>query len=466
MKCNSSISLGGVLLIDRVEKQWGVFHELFSGVGGKAKDFVGCVKLHVYNKLTHAVSTHQILDTYPGELASYLGLELMPKERNLYRALERIGRNFPVLHSRFQELIRELGVVDEQQMLDFSSVYFEGSKAELGELGYSRDHRPDRPQVTFGIATGLNGIPTALTIQRGNVQDKKHMWELLTVVSKVIPENALLIFDTGGNTRANKQRIRDLDYHYLTLKAKKVGPYRKHIQYFTTQLEDGKAVHFRVNDHPYTCVTVRGEEETLYVYFSPELYHTQLQAKQRKFLRQKKKGDKLLKKRKTVKIPSERGWVELAPQLQRTLTEIDNPYVNGVEGFFILESSVNQEPEKILRLYKNRDKAEKFIRALKEGVELRPLRHWTTPAIIGIFFVSFLTNFLINLTHQLQKKPGTHATPNLKLLKKHLINLTLTTVYPQDTFKYTILSNISAPIQRLFDGFVWKYQDKTLQLRW
>jgi len=46
---NTSIPLGGILLIDKVEKSFDIFSEIFSGVGGKAKDFIGCVKLHLYN---------------------------------------------------------------------------------------------------------------------------------------------------------------------------------------------------------------------------------------------------------------------------------------------------------------------------------------------------------------------------------------------------------------------------------
>ena len=59
--------------------------------------------------------------------------------------------------------------------------------------------------------------------------------------------------------------------------------------------------------------------------------------------------------------------MELIPQLQRTLDVMENPYINGIEGFFILESSIDEDPKKVLHLYKERDKAEKFIRALKEG---------------------------------------------------------------------------------------------------
>lgn len=77
----------------------------------------------------------------------------------------------------------------------------------------------------------------------------------------------------------------------------------------------------------------------------------------------------------------------------------------GLRVSFILESSVDTDPWKILGLYKERDKAEKFIRSLKEGLELRPIRHWNKWCIIGLFFVCFLTNFLINLTMFFSKEP-------------------------------------------------------------
>ena len=466
MKTNSSIPLGGIVLMKKAEKHFGVFKELFSGIGGKSKDFLPCIKLHVYNKLTHSVSTHQIIETYPEEIAEHIGAKEMPSERNLYRALERVGKYFPIVMDRYQQLLKKHNLVDSEQVIDFSSTYLEGSKAELAEFGYSRDKRPDKLQINFGISTGLNDVPTAITIQRGNVQDKKHIREILKLASKVVPQNTLLIFDAGANSKENKTKIRELGFNYLTLKPKKVGTYRKHIQFFMENLEKGIAEHFEMNSRHYSCVKRIHKDETLYIFFSPELYETQIKNKERKFERQKKKGNILLKKRKVQKIPSDEGWVELIPHLQKTLSAIDNIYITGIEGFFILESSVDEVPEKILKLYKERDKAEKFIRALKEGIELRPVRHWSKWAIIGIFFISFLTNFLINLTHFLSDKSVFPIVKNVKLLKKFLINLTLTTVYPQDRFRFTVLSNVSPQILSIFGDFVWNFEDKSLNLRW
>jgi len=69
------------------------------------------------------------------------------------------------------------------------------------------------------------------------------------------------------------------------------------------------------------------------------------------------------------------------------------------------------------------NKAEKFIRALKEGNELRPVRHWSKYAILGAIFTCFLATSIYNLTVKILKNS---PVKNLKLLKnqKFLQNLT------------------------------------------
>ena len=463
MKQNKTYPLGACVMIDKIEKNFGFFNIIFKGIEGKMKDFIPLVKFHVNNKLTHTVSVNQMLNTYPEELLKKLGTKEKTAKRKLYRTLERVGKYYPILHDRFQYFIKKNKLAGKKQLIDFSSTYFEGEKGELGELGFTRDHRPGKKQITFGISTGMNDIPTALTIQKGNVQDKKHMEIMLKVIPKVIPKYSLLIFDAGANTKKNKKKIRHKKYHYLTRKPKKVNIYKKYITYFREKIKENQVEHFEINDRHYSCVKKTEGEEIVYILFCPELYETQIKAKERKFEKNKEKGDKIMKRRKKEKYPSEKGWVELIPHLQKTLFSIENPYINGLEGFFILESSVNEEAEIILRLYKDSDKAEKFIRNLKEGIELRPLRHWSKWAIIGMIFICFLANFLISLTLFLSKSS---TQKNAKLLKKFLINLTLTVVYPKDRFRFSILSNVSPQILEIFGDFVWKYQDKSLYLRW
>lgn len=456
---NKSLPLGGLLILEKIDKEYCFFKNVFKDISGRMKDFIPLVKLHIYNKLTHSVSVHQMLNTYSDEVMKQVNIEGNASERTLYRTLERAGRNFSVLHHNYQDFLQKNNLIDDKQLTDFSSFYVEGKNSELSEYGYSRDRRPDKEQINFGISTGINGIPSALTIQKGNVEDKTHMKEMLKLVDKVLPKDSLLIFDCGANSRKNRSKIIEMKYNYLTLKQKNVKSYKKYIRYFSEHKNE--IIKITQNRRSYLCVKLK-DENFKYVFFCQDLYEDQIRKKKKLFEKQKEKGNKSLNK-KIKRLPSDKGWIEFIPALQSTLSDIENPYITGIEGFFILESSVDANPEEILRLYKERDKAEKFIRNLKEGLELRPMRHWNKYSIIGMIFICFLTNFLINLTVKLAKNP---LIKNVKLLKKFLINLTLTVVYPKNRFRFTILSNISPQIRSLFDDFLDKYKDKSLELRW
>lgn len=463
MRDNVNFAIGSIALMDRVDRKFNFFGQIFSGIANKAKNLKKDAKLFMYNRLGKCVSLSQILSVYPIEAFEQLGFKDAPKERTLYRDLERIGLYHKFIISRYQQLIKNYNLVSKEQFPDFSSSYFEGKKSELGALGFSRDHRPGKEQLTFGISTGSNSIPTALTIQKGNVQDKKHFKFMLKTVRKILDEESVLVFDCGGNTRENKMKVRKLKFHYLTLKAKKKKTYKKYMQIFKA----GEKQKIISNGNVYECVKIKGGDEIKYIFFSKKLYKDQLKKRRKKFKKELEKNESKLAKVKKGKIfstsVSKEGYIITKGSLQKTLDEIKNPFITGLEGYFILESSLDDEPEKILTLYKERDKSEKLIRDMKEGTELRPIRHWSKLAIIGYLVIIFLTNCLINLTLFLAKNP---VVKNVKLLKKYLNNLTLTVVYPKNRFRFSVLANESEEIQSILGDWLDKYRDKSLDLRW
>ena len=463
MKPNVTFSIGNVALIDKVNEKYRLYDKLFDNLGTKAKNIKQSAKLLSYNRLGDCVSINQLTSVYPEELFKQLGYRRLPADRSIYRDLDRIGKRVPFIHGRYQEVIKANGLVSEKQFMDFSSSYFEGNKSKLGELGYSRDHEPGKEQITFGICTGMNNIPTALTVQKGNVQDKKHFKFMLKMVKCLLKEDSLLIFDCGGSTEKNKEKIKKLKFNYLTLKPKKKKTYKRYIEIF----KKSKKEILILNDIEYKSVKIKEENEIQYIFYSNELFKDQKKKRNRKFERELEKNEpKLIKVKKGKVIGSyisKEGYILAKGSIQRTLAKINNPFITGLEGYFILESSVDAEPEKMLRLYKDKDKAEKLIRNMKEGTELRPIRHWSTNAIVGYLFIVFLTNCLINLTHFLANLP---VIKNVKLLKKYLNNLTLTVIYPPNRFKFSVLSNISEEINAILGDFVYKYDDKSLDLRW
>ena len=56
-------------------------------------------------------------------------------------------------------------------LYDLSSSYFEGTTCPLAKFGYSRDHRPDRMQVSYGLLCNGEGVPVAIEVVEGNTGD-------------------------------------------------------------------------------------------------------------------------------------------------------------------------------------------------------------------------------------------------------------------------------------------------------
>jgi transposase len=54
---------------------------------------------------------------------------------------------------------------------DVSSSYMEGKHCPLARFGYSRDHRADRMQITYGLLCNAEGCPVAVEVFEGNTND-------------------------------------------------------------------------------------------------------------------------------------------------------------------------------------------------------------------------------------------------------------------------------------------------------
>jgi len=456
MRNNISFNVGTLILTKKVDKAFNFFDSVLGSLKGKTKHMIESVKAFINNRLDKCVSLSQITENYSQEWFECLGFKEIPKERTLYRDLERIGVKYGFIIERYQRLLKQKNLLDKEQFIDFSSAYFEGDKAEFGALGYSRDNQPSKKQLTFGIETGINGVPSGLTIQKGNVQDKKHFRFMLKITSKVLDKGSVLVFDCGGNTEENKEKIIELGFNYLTLKPRYKEVYKKYVNIYK---ESQKEI-FYVNDIKYKCVKVR-DENIKYIFYSKNLYKKLRKNRNKKFQRALLKGDKILAKINKGKPIGEhisrRGNIILKGEVQTSLSDIVNPYITGLEGFFILESSIDEEPYKILKLYKNKDLAEKLIRNMKEGTELRPINHITKEAIIGYMVIVFLANCLIQLTHFLNKD---NIDRNLKSLKKKINCLTLTIIYDKSVFKFSVLSNISSEIRGILGDSLREFAEK------
>ena len=107
MKQNVTFSIGSIGIVDKINEKYGLIDSLFGNGFGRAKNIVQTAKLLISNRLDKAASVHRLPELYPEQFFQELGFKKTPKERNIYRAVERIGMRFNPLIEKYQLFIKK-----------------------------------------------------------------------------------------------------------------------------------------------------------------------------------------------------------------------------------------------------------------------------------------------------------------------------------------------------------------------
>ena len=95
-------------------------------------------------------------------------------------------------------------------LYDVSSTYVEGTHCPLAAYGHSRDHRPDRRQIVFGLVTDARGCPVAVEAFAGNTADPATLeTQVAKVRSRFGLSELVLVGDRGMLTSARIERLRE-----------------------------------------------------------------------------------------------------------------------------------------------------------------------------------------------------------------------------------------------------------------
>ena len=206
---NISFPIGTVLAVGKYYQKLEL-KTVFSKFKVNGIDINILVQLLIAYKLTENLSISKagiwvnrkpILDLY----------HLKPfNEKTLYRTLELIGENKEEIIFRIQEILMKIYDFEHTDInLDWTSLILYGVKANLGRYGYSRDHRPDKKQITIGVAEIREPVhvPFGLTVQKGNVPDTTHFVETYNQVKGIVDPGSMFIFDKGGHSKNNTDMI-------------------------------------------------------------------------------------------------------------------------------------------------------------------------------------------------------------------------------------------------------------------
>lgn len=411
----------------------------------KGRDLSSLVEALVSYKLTENLSISKASDwTNRPPVRDIFDLKSF-EDKTLYRALDILGANREeIMYDILDCLFTKFDFEHTDVNIDWSSLILWGEKAKLGKRGYSRDHRPDKKQITFGVAelSSPINIPIGLTVQPGNMHDSEHFLHTFDQVKNWLKPGSRIIMDKGAYSKGNLDYIRFHSMRFLT--AKKLN--KSHDERIK-EFDKSKAELVDEKDGIYG-IKIEWPSKTDYFYFSEKLEQDQLKSKIRKaerfFLQAKDMqniidNNKKLPKRYKINNP----LVDAKIVIQTKLTELTDEEamefakkgaINGREGFFCLTSSDNLTLEEALKTYRMKDSVEKIMNSLKNEIEIKPVRVWSDNAIYGALIIGFLAQLFVSVIRYMHKELKHTST---KFIRNSLSNLTVTVEYlPKDRKRF------------------------------
>jgi len=374
------------------------------------------------------------------------------EERTLFRALETVGDNYEEIILLIQKsLFSQYDFPHTDVNMDWTSFVLWGNKAELGKYGYSRGHRPDKKQITVGISQlrAPMNIPIGLTVQSGNVNDQAHFKKTFLQVCPNLKDNSRVVFDKGCLSKDNTDLVLMHKMKYLS--AKKLNSSDdKRIKSFVPSdnncVDSEKMIYGEIIEYP---------SRTDYFFFSKKLQHDQIEAKLRfaeRKLEEAREIQQALNKHKSLpkRFQLNNPLVKVTYSYQTLLSELSDEEarnlvrtatITGREGFFCLVSNEKLTLKQALEIYRMKDAIEKVFQSLKNDINIKPLRVWTTKSLYGAILVGFLAQVILSLVRY---DYGELHNVAPKFIKISLMNLTVTVEIKKTDIPRRIFSNFDA----------------------
>ncbi|MCA1698718.1 MAG: IS1634 family transposase, partial [Actinobacteria bacterium] len=109
-------------------------------------------------------------------------------------------------------------------LYDLSSSYMEGRCCPLAKLGYSRDGKKGKLQITYGLICSPEGRPVAVKVHEGNTQDQQTVADTVTQVTQRFGiEQVVFVGDRGMITQAHAKTLKEQGVDFISaLKAPQV----------------------------------------------------------------------------------------------------------------------------------------------------------------------------------------------------------------------------------------------------
>lgn len=342
-------------------------------------------------------------------LADALSLEPVSAD-SLYRSLDWLLERQPAIESKLAAKHLREGTL---LLYDVSSTYLEGRHCPLAAHGYSRDGKPGKMQLVFGLLTTAEGCPVAVEVFAGNTADPA---TLASAVQKARErfglKRVIWVADRGllTNARIEAELRPDADFGWITaLRAPAVQALREEGVLQLSLFDQHDLAEIRSSAFP---------GERLVACRNPLLGAERARKREALLAATEKELEKIAKAvarerrplrgqdRIGVRVGRVLGRFKMAKHFRYEITdaafrfERDPERIKdeaALDGVYVIRTTVPKDEmtaEAAVEAYKNLSQVERAFRSTKTDLDVRPLHHHTEPRVRAHVFLCMLAYYV------------------------------------------------------------------------
>ncbi len=305
------------------------------------------------------------------------------------------------LFHRHQDLFGALDIV----FFDTTSLYFEGEGGQIGELGHSKDHRPDLNQMIVGVVLDREGNPVCSEMWPGNTADVTSLLPVIQRIRSRFPIDKLcIVADRGmisGDTVAylEKEKIP----YILGARMRKVKEVRQDVLSRAGRYREVYPEGQSKDPSPLKVKEVLVDDRR-YILCLNERQARKDAADRQSII------DALSEKIKSnpKSLVGNKGYRKYL-SLDRDTVSLNQQKVEEekrFDGKWVLKTNTSLSAEQVALKYKELWQVEQVFRDMKSVLDTRPIFHQRDETIKGHVFCSFLALALIKELYRRLEKAG------------------------------------------------------------
>ena len=422
-------------------------------------DFGKLVGLMAINRCVEPRSKRALPDWYEQTALSFMN-GLKPEDlypQMLYRAMdELIKRKDPIERGILARLKEYFDINLDTVFYDTTSSYFEGDGPDMAEYGYSREHRPDKKQVNWGLAITPDGFPITHQVYNGNIPDKSSLDSMRKRLMSMGVNHVTVVIDRGMVSRDNLDKLVEDGYHYICA------------------LPINTVDRLLDLDLPHEVGDLRAgdwiEDGRRYIVcYNPDKVENDRIFRERRVDKGRKKLDDIARTVDNGRLKDEQKIIaRAAKSLEKLSRYFTYSVVQGRlryevredvrkreerrDGKWVLETDLlDMDVEQIVNGYKSLNRIERSIRTLKSFIKVRPIGHYTDDRVKAHLFICILSYLLEEaISHYTGKEPDKvlDVLHNIKMVNIKAGNLMLRRITEPTVEQKRILKDLGIHLRK------------------